>query len=75
MFDDRSRSRSPAELISRWLALNTLGSRALLQEREGTHPISISHSMAASDDELPAIVIKAQEDDLPPPSGPTRMLV
>ena len=62
MLDDRSRSRSPAERISRWIDLNTLRSRALKQEREGAHPISLSHSIAAHDDELPAIVVKAQED-------------
>jgi hypothetical protein len=62
MLDNRSRSRSPAEQISRWIALNTLRSRTLMQEREGAHPISISHSIAANDDVLPAIVVKAQED-------------
>jgi hypothetical protein len=62
MLDDRSRSRSPAELIPRWIALNTLRSRALKLEREDAHPISIDHSTAANDDELPAIVVKAQED-------------
>ena len=62
MLDDRSRSRSPAALISRWIGLNTLRSRALMPEREGAHPISQSHSIAANDDELPAIVVKAQED-------------
>jgi hypothetical protein len=62
MLDDRSRRKSPAELIPRWIALNTLSSRAPKLEREDAHPISIDHSIAANDDELPAIVVKAQED-------------
>jgi hypothetical protein len=62
MLDNRSRSRSPAEQISRWIALNTLRSQELMREREGAHPIPIGHSIAANDDELPAIVVKAQED-------------
>jgi hypothetical protein len=31
MLDNRSRSRSPAEQISRWIALNTLRSRELIE--------------------------------------------
>src|SRR5262245_5061200 len=62
MLDDRSRSRSPAEPISRWFALNVLRLRALKLERDDALPISPAHSSVTNDDELPAIVVKAQED-------------
>ena len=34
----------------------------MLDDRQDAHPFSTSHSIAADDDELPAIVVKAQED-------------
>jgi hypothetical protein len=62
MLDDPSRRRSPGEPILRRFALKALGLRALEREREDAQPISTGRRVAAIDDELPAIVVKAQED-------------